>query len=80
MDWRLILELALAGVAAVNFVMILTIRNEILQLELRQRDWCRAQFASAGEVQRELQEIREGMRHIDNGMAHLVNRIESHGR
>ena len=80
MDWRLLLELALAGVAAFNFVMILTIRNEILQLELRQRDWCRDQFASAGEVQREMQEIREGMRHIENGMAHLVNRLESHGR
>lgn len=80
MDWRLILDVALATVAGFNFVMILTIRNEILKLELRQRDWCRDQFASAGEVQRELQEIREGMRHMETGMAHLVNRLESHGR
>jgi hypothetical protein len=71
MDLNLIVSTTAVIGGAVNSIILLMIKLNVTQLDLRLREWARQTFADQAQIDRRFQQIEEGMKHIEEEMARM---------
>jgi flagellar capping protein FliD len=76
MDGNLIVSIVAVVAAGANSVILLMIKLNISQLDLRLREWARQTFADQEQIDRRFRQIEEAMHNIQEEMARIWSGLD----